>query len=327
MTKTADNPAAAVSFTDVVKTFGSVRAVDGARLDIPRGRTVALLGRNGAGKSTAISLLLGLDEPDSGTVRLFGGPPSRAVAAGRVGAMLQDGRPIRRVTVRELVTFVASTFPHPLPVAEALELAGLSDLAGRRVDKLSGGQLQRVRFAVALAGGPELIVLDEPTAALDVEARRAFWVSMRAYAERGNTVLFSTHYLEEADLNADRIVVIDHGRIVADGTSESIKGSAGGHLVSFDLAGGSGEGLSSLPGVVSVEVRGDRARLRTDDSDATVVALAGLGAVRRLEVAAATLEDAFLKLTQDPGAAAADAAAGPGRTARGNPKNLMKETV
>ncbi|MFF1421134.1 ATP-binding cassette domain-containing protein [Streptomyces sp. NPDC058280] len=318
MTQTTDT-SAAVSFTGVAKSFGAVRAVDGIGLDIPRGETVALLGRNGAGKSTTIGLLLGLDEPDAGTVRLFGGPPSRAVAAGRVGAMLQDGRPIRRVMVRELVAFVASTFPDPLPVAEALGLAGLTDVADRRIDKLSGGQLQRVRFAVALAGGPELIVLDEPTAALDVEARRSFWGSMRAYAERGNTVLFSTHYLEEADTNADRIVVIDHGRIVADGTSELIKGSVGGHLVSFDLpddlagepaepAGqpaGQGAGLGTeerlglLPGVISVEIRGRRARLRTDDSDATVVALAGLDAIRRLEVAPATLEDAFLALTKE----------------------------
>ncbi|WP_066954190.1 ABC transporter ATP-binding protein [Streptomyces lushanensis] len=306
MTQTADTTSPAVSFTGVVKSFGAVRAVDGAHLAVPRGETVALLGRNGAGKSTAIGLLLGLDVPDAGTVRVFGGPPARAVTDGRVGAMLQDGRPIRRVTVRELVTFVASTFPRPLPVAEALELAGLTAHANRRVDKLSGGQTQRVRFAVALAGRPELLVLDEPTAALDVEARRAFWGSMRAYAERGNTVLFSTHYLEEADQHAGRIVVIDHGRIVADGTGERIKSSAGGHLVSFDLpddaeAEPRAADLGRLPGVVSVEsagTRGGRARLRTDDSDATVMALARLGAIRRLEVVPATLEDAFLALTR-----------------------------
>ncbi|MEU9008527.1 ABC transporter ATP-binding protein [Streptomyces sp. NPDC048479] len=288
---------AAVSFAGAAKVFGEVRAVDGIDLDIRRGETVALLGRNGAGKSTAISLMLGLNDPDAGRVRLFGRAPEHAVTAGRVGAMLQDGRPIPRVTVREVVTFVAATYPRPLPVAEALELAGLTGLADRRADRLSGGQVQRVRFAVALAGNPELIILDEPTAALDVEARHAFWKSMRGYAERGNTVLFSTHYLEEADDNADRIVVVDHGRIVADGTSEQLKRSAGGNLVSFDLAGRSTEGLTLLPGVVSVEVRGDRARLRTDDSDATVVALAELGAIRGLEVAPVSLEDAFLALT------------------------------
>ncbi|MEV4448194.1 ABC transporter ATP-binding protein [Streptomyces mirabilis] len=287
----------AVSFTGAVKAFGAVRAVDGVDLEIGRGETVALLGRNGAGKSTTISLLLGLNEPDEGTVALFGGPPDAAVRAGRVGAMLQETRPVPRVTVRELVSFVAGRYPAPLPVAEALELAGIGDLAGRRVDRLSGGQAQRVRFAVALAGNPDLIVLDEPTAALDVEARRAFWDSMRSYARRGHTVLFSTHYLEEADAHADRILVIDHGRLVADGTGEQLKRSVGGNLVSFDLAGRGTEGLPLLPGVVSVEVRGDRARLRTDDSDATVLALAELGAVRGLEVVPASLDDAFMALT------------------------------
>ncbi|WP_369237417.1 ABC transporter ATP-binding protein [Streptomyces sp. R21] len=296
MTKTTGTPPA-VSFTGAVKTFGAVRAVDGIDLEVAVGETVALLGRNGAGKSTAISLLLGLNEPDEGSVALFGGPPEESVRAGRVGAMLQETRPVPRVTVRELVSFMAGRYPAPLPVADALERAGIADLAGRRADRLSGGQAQRVRFAVALAGNPALIVLDEPTAALDVEARHAFWESMRAYARRGHTVLFSTHYLEEADAHADRILVIDRGRIVADGTGEQLKRSAGGNLVSFDLAGRSTEGLTLLPGVVSVEVSGDRARLRTDDSDATVVALAELGAIRALEVTPASLDDAFLALT------------------------------
>ncbi|MFE2299040.1 ATP-binding cassette domain-containing protein [Streptomyces sp. NPDC059445] len=284
-------------FRGAVKTFGDVRAVDGLDLDVASGETVALLGRNGAGKSTAISLLLGLDEPDEGSVALFGGRPQDSVRAGRVGAMLQDSRPVPRVTVRELVSFVAGRYPAPLPVAEALRLAGVTELAGRRVDRLSGGQTQRVRFAVALAGNPSLIVLDEPTAALDVEARHAFWESMRAYARRGHTVLFSTHYLEEADAHADRIVVVDRGRLVANGTGEELRRSVGGNLVSFDLAGLAADALALLPGVVSVEVRGERARLRTDDSDATVVALAERGAIRGLEVVPASLDDAFLALT------------------------------
>ncbi|MET7384872.1 ABC transporter ATP-binding protein [Streptomyces sp. NPDC005529] len=296
MTQTTRTPPA-VSFTGAVKTFGAVRAVAGIDLDVARGETVALLGRNGAGKSTAISLLLGLNEPDGGSVALFGGRPEESVRAGRVGAMLQDTRPVSRVTVRELVSFVAGRYPAPLPVTETLRLAGVEELAGRRVDRLSGGQAQRVRFALALAGDPALIVLDEPTAALDVEARHAFWESMRAYALRGHTVLFSTHYLEEADAHADRIVVLDRGRIVADGTGEELRRSAGGGLVAFDLAGRGSEGLALLPGVMAVEVRGDRARLRTDDPDATVIALAALGAIRGLEVAPASLDDAFLALT------------------------------
>ncbi|MEU6367193.1 ABC transporter ATP-binding protein [Streptomyces sp. NPDC046931] len=296
MTKTTGTPPA-VSFTGAVKTYGAVRAVDGIDLEITPGETVALLGRNGAGKSTAISLLLGLREPDEGTVELYGTPPERAVRAGRVGAMLQEARAVPRVTVRELVSFVAGRYPDPMPVARALDLAGITELAGRRVDRLSGGQTQRVRFAVALAGNPALLVLDEPTAALDVEARHAFWNAMRTYARHGHTVLFSTHYLEEADAYADRIVVIDRGRIVANGTGEQLRRSAGGNLVSIDLAGRGTEGLTLLPGVRSLEVRGDRALLRTDDSDATVIALAELGAIRGLEVAPASLDDAFLALT------------------------------
>ena len=274
-----------------------MRALRGVDLRIARGETVALLGRNGAGKSTTIALLLGLTEPDEGRVELFGDPPEASVRAGRVGAMLQEGRAVPRVTVRELVTFVAGRCPAPMPVARALEPAGIADLAGRRVDRLSGGQTQRVRFAVALAGNPALIVLDEPTAALDVEARHAFWASMRSYARLGHTVLFSTHHLEEADAYADRILVIDGGRIVADGTGEQLKRAVGGSLVALDLAGRGAEGLELLPGVRSVEVRGDRARLRTDDPDATVIALAGLGAIRGLEVAPASLDEAFLAPT------------------------------
>ncbi|WP_328913288.1 MULTISPECIES: ABC transporter ATP-binding protein [unclassified Streptomyces] len=295
----------AVHFTAVHKRFAAVHAVAGVDLAIGRGETCALLGRNGAGKSTTISLLLGLDQPDTGDVRLFGGAPHDAVRGGLVGAMLQDGQPIPRVTVREWVGFVASTYPRPMPVEEALALAGIGELAARRVDKLSGGQAQRLRFALAVAGNPQLIVLDEPTAALDVEARRAFWRSMRGYAARGNTVLFSTHYLEEADENADRIVVLDRGRVVADGTGEQIKQRVGGTLVSFDLAGAGTEGLRALPGVTAVEIRGERALLRTGDSDATVVALVNAGRCHGLTVAPASLEDAFLTLTAHPAPAAA----------------------
>ncbi|MFI0723830.1 ABC transporter ATP-binding protein [Streptomyces sp. NPDC021224] len=281
----------------VRKRFGSVEAVAGLDLRLAAGETCALLGRNGAGKSTTIALLLGLDRPDDGEVRVFGGTPREAVRAGRVGAMLQAGSPVPRATVRELVDFVAATYPRPLPAGEALELAGIGELAERRADRLSGGQAQRLRFALAVAGGPELLVLDEPTAALDVEARRAFWRSMRGYAARGNTVLFSTHYLEEADGNADRVVVLDEGRTVADGTGEEIKRRVGATLVAFDLAGGGTAGLRTLPGVLSLEVRGERAVLRSADSDATVLALAAAGRVRGLSVTPASLEEAFLTLT------------------------------
>ncbi|HET6633514.1 MAG TPA: ABC transporter ATP-binding protein [Streptomyces sp.] len=297
MTTTSSAPPPAVAFSGAVLRYGAVHAVDHIDLDIRRGETVALLGRNGAGKSSTLNLLLGLAPPSEGSVRLFGDGPELAVRSGRVGAMLQDGQPLTRVTVRELVSFVAGCYPEPMPVAEALALAGLTDFAHRRVDRLSGGQAQRVRFAVAIAGAPELLVLDEPTAALDVEARRVFWQSMRSYARRGHTVLFSTHYLEEADANADRIVVLDTGRVVADGSGAEVKRTVGGAVVSFDLAGRPADGLELLPGVTSAEVREGRAVLRCADSDATVLALAGQGMVRGLEVAPASLEDAFLSLT------------------------------
>lgn len=288
----------AVSFAGVSKNYGSVQAVDGLDLSIKRGETVALLGPNGAGKSTAISMLLGLLPTDEGTVRLFGESPHEAVAAGRVGSMLQEAGLPGNVKVGELVSFVRGLYPEPLPVEEILATAGLADLADRRSDKLSGGQTARVRFALALAGDPDLLVLDEPTAAMDVESRRAFWKSMRSHAATGRTILFSTHYLEEADANADRIVVIAGGQVVADDSGAEIKGTFGGRTVSFDLAGGSSEGLDRLPGVVSVELHGDRASLRSTDSDTTVTTLIGeRGTPRNLEINGAGLEDAFLALT------------------------------
>ncbi len=289
----------AVSFVGASKSYGEVRAVDGLDLSIHSGETVALLGPNGAGKSTTISMLLRLLPPDKGTVRLFGESPHAAVAAGRVGSMLQEAGLPSNVKVGELVSFVRGLYPEPIPVEEILATASIADLVGRRSDKLSGGQTARVRFALALAGDPDLLVLDEPTAAMDVESRRAFWKSMRSHADTGRTILFSTHYLEEADTNADRIVVIAGGRIVADGSGAEIKGTVGERTVSFDLAGNSSEGLDRLPGVVSVELRGDRASLRSADSDATVATLIGeRGTPRNLEINGARLEEAFLALTK-----------------------------
>jgi ABC-2 type transport system ATP-binding protein len=286
----------AVSLHEVTKTFGAVRAVDGLTLAIPRGQTVALLGPNGAGKSTTIGILLGLLPPDSGRAQVFGDTPEQAVRRGLMGAMPQEGGLIQRVTVRELVGFVAGTYARPLPLEDVLATARISDIAGRRADRLSGGQAQRVRFAMALAGDPDLLVLDEPTAALDVEARREFWESMRRFAARGKTILFSTHYLDEADEYADRVVVINKGRLAADGTSAEIKRVVALTTVSLTISGDA-SWLARLPGVTGMELRGERARLRSSDSDATVLALAQAGAVRDLEVTPADLEDAFVALT------------------------------
>ncbi|MEW9528184.1 ABC transporter ATP-binding protein [Microbispora sp. NPDC049125] len=293
-----DKPPApdAVSLVSVTKDYGSVRAVDRLTLAIPRGQTVALLGPNGAGKSTTIGMLLGLVSPDAGHARLFGEPPEEAVRHGRVGAMPQEGGLIQRVTVRELLAFVGGTYATPMPLDRLVELAQIGGLEGRRVDKLSGGQAQRVRFAMALAGDPGLVVLDEPTAALDVTARREFWKGMRALADRGTTILFSTHYLDEADEHADRVVVIDRGHLVADGTSAEIKRVVALTTVSV-TADGEVARFAELPGVRRLEVRGDRVHLRSSDPDATVMALARAGAVRNLEVTPADLEEAFVALT------------------------------
>src|SRR6266536_3424317 len=189
--------ATAVDLRGVTYAYGSVRAVDGLDLTIERGDVVALLGPNGAGKSTIIGLMLGLLTPQSGTARLFGAPPERAIAAGRVGVLTQSGGLVPRTTVGELIRFLHGLYADPMPVDEVLTIAGVAHLAGRTVEKLSGGQAQRVRFAMALVGRPDLLVLDEPTAALDVESRRDFWSAMREYAAAGRTVLFSTHYLDE----------------------------------------------------------------------------------------------------------------------------------
>jgi ABC-2 type transport system ATP-binding protein len=282
------------------KSYGDVRAVRGIDLVIAPGETVALLGPNGAGKSTTIDMVLGLTRPDSGSISLFGMPPAEAVAAGVVGGMLQTGSLIPHLSVRELVTMVASLYPRALDVDEVLELTGTAGFAGRPTNKLSGGQTQRVRFAVALVSDADLLLLDEPTAALDVEGRREFWTSMRAVAARGKTVVFATHYLEEADAFADRIVLIARGRIVADGPAPEIKARVGGRTVRATLPGAALAELAALPGVTSADRHGDAVVLRCSDAEAALRALlARFPAARDVEVHGAGLEEAFLALTTD----------------------------
>lgn len=291
----------AIAFTKVTKRYGDVLAVDGIDLEVPAGATVALLGPNGAGKSTSINMLLGLLRPTSGEIRVFGESPDRAVAAGDVGAMLQEGELIPELTVAETVDFVRRLYPRPLPMEEILRVADLTDIAGRRANRLSGGQTQRVRFALAIAGGPRLLLLDEPTAAMDVESRRTFWDNMRAYAAGGRTILFATHYLEEADENADRVVVIARGRVVADGSAAEIKASVAGQAVSFLLGDQPVAGLDALPGTTGVELQDGRVTLHTTDLDATVDALYRKTTldIRDLQLHGADLEDAFLALTKE----------------------------
>jgi ABC-2 type transport system ATP-binding protein len=284
----------AVELQKMSYAYGNVRAVEDVTLTVAAGEVVAVLGPNGAGKSTTLLMLLGLLPPAGGTVRLFGGAPAAACAAGRVGAMPQAGGLLPRSTVGDLLRFLHDVYPQPMPVAEALALADLTGLAGRTVERLSGGQAQRLRFAMAIVGRPDLLVLDEPTAALDVEARRAFWAAIRGYAGAGRTVLFSTHYLEEADANADRIVVLDRGRVIADGTAAEVKRRVTVRTVS--VADQKAD-YSVLPGVVAVAAQAGRAVLTSTDSDATVLALAAAGLLRDLEVAGAGLEEAYLVLT------------------------------
>ncbi|MEZ0160615.1 ABC transporter ATP-binding protein [Streptomyces griseorubens] len=290
-----------VVFDRVTKRYGGVRAVDDLTLTLRPGETVALLGPNGAGKSTTLDLLLGLKRPDSGSVTVLGTGPREAIVAGRVGAMLQSGGLMGDVTVAELVRLACGLHPRPYPVPDVLARAGLTAIAGRRADKLSGGQAQRVRFALATAGDGDLIVLDEPTTGMDVTARRAFWATMRDQADRGRTVLFATHYLEEADAIADRVLVLHRGRLLADGTATEIKASTGMRRVSFDLPDGTPDetALRRLPAVTAVSVSpGGTVRMRSKDADATVHALYGLGFhPRNLEVAGLGLEQAFVALT------------------------------
>ncbi|MFC9297721.1 ABC transporter ATP-binding protein [Streptomyces sp. NPDC057011] len=292
-----------VRFENVTKSYGTVRAVDGLSLELHPGETVALLGPNGAGKSSTLDLLLGLRPADSGSVRLFGTSPRDAVAAGRVGAMLQSGGLMEDVTVRELVALGCSLHPRPLPVDEVLARAGVTEIAGRMVNKLSGGQEQRVRFALATAGRGDLIVLDEPTTGMDVTARQAFWATMREHAAQGRTVLFATHYLEEADAIADRVLVLNKGRLLADGTAAEIKARAGARKVSFDLDGQDAvdeQVLRALPALTAYERHGATVRLQTADADATVHAVYALGLYpRNLEVAGLGLEQAFIALTEE----------------------------
>jgi ABC-2 type transport system ATP-binding protein len=282
------------------KSYGPVEAVRGVDIAIDAGETVALLGPNGAGKSTTIDMILGLSEPDGGSVSVFGGAPTAAVDAGQVGAMLQTGDLIRDLTVGELVAMIASLYPAPLPVAEALELTGIAEIAGQRTQKLSGGQTQRVRFAVALVSDARLLVLDEPTVAMDVEGRRSFWTTMRELASRGKTILFATHYLEEADAYADRAILMAHGVVVADGPPTEIKAMVGTRTIRATLPGAALPALATLPGVGGADRRGEAVVLSCTDSDAAIRALlAGYPDARDIEIAAAGLEEAFLQLTAE----------------------------
>jgi len=298
----------ALELNGLAKTFrtpedGVVHAVEHVDLTVRPGEVVALLGPNGAGKTTTLDMVLGLTSPTSGVASVFGRPPREAVMAGRISAVLQSGGLLRDLSVRETVQMVASVFEHPQPVDDVLARAGLADISSRKVAKCSGGEQQRLRFALALLPDPDLLVLDEPTAGMDVGARRDFWDTMRADADAGRTVVFATHYLEEADTFAERIVLMARGRVVADGTTAEIRARASGRTVSADLPRrGESEFLARLhdmPEVTAVSSHGSRVVVASTDSDAVARALlTDLGGTN-VEVVTASLESAFLAITSD----------------------------
>jgi ABC-2 type transport system ATP-binding protein len=292
----------AIDARAVTYRYGDKIAVNSLDMSIEDGAVVALLGPNGAGKSTTISMLLGLAAPQHGYLTVAGQSPRRAVSAGLVAGMLQDSGFMPGVKVHELIDLSAATYPQPVSVGEALEVAGLRGLAKRRVDRLSGGQAQRLRFAVAFVANPTIIVLDEPTRALDVAARIEFWEAMRAFSARGRTVLFATHYLDEVEQNAERVLVLTEGAVIAEDTPDGLRAAAGVSTVSFSLEVSPGDderrSIAGLRGVQRMEIEAGRMILTTESPDDTVRGLASSNlAWANLVVAPPSLEDAFLRLT------------------------------
>lgn len=291
-----------IDIDGVTKSFGTLTAVDKLNLRVDPGEVVAFLGPNGAGKTTTVDMMLGLSEPTTGSVKLFGKDPRSAIALGRVAAVMQSGGLLKDFTVRETVELTASLFRPVRPVDDVLERAGIADIADRKVGKASGGQQQRLRFALALLSDPDLLILDEPTTGMDVQGRRDFWTSIRDDAQRGRTILFATHYLEEADAYADRIVLLRQGRVVADGTAAQIKALAAGRTVRAtidDLQEADRDALKKLPGVDSLEVRGKSMLVHGADSDLVARYLLDYTDARDLEITSRNLEDAFVALTMD----------------------------
>ena len=283
----------------VGKNYGEIRALDGIDLTVRAGELVALLGPNGAGKTTAVKLFLGLARPDSGRVSVFGGNPLDPATRLRAGAMLQVAKVPETLRVREHLDLFASYYLAPLALQQSLSMAGLEDVQNRQFGELSGGQKQRLLFALALCGDPDLLFLDEPTVGLDVEARRSLWREIRNLIARGKTVLLTTHYLQEADELADRVVVINKGRIIAEGAPAEIKSKTAGRRIrcvsTLDLAC-----VQGIPGVL--EVRQDREALEIQVAEAEPVLrqLFALDAkLSGVEVTSAGLEEAFLALTRN----------------------------
>ena len=283
----------------LTKTYGSVTALRNVDFELRRGELLALLGPNGAGKTTLVRMLLGLANPDSGTVSVFGADPRTEDMRYRVGAMLQVARVPETLKVREHIDLFSSYYPTPLPITETLRIAGLEELKNRRFGELSGGQRQRVLFGIAICGNPDLLFLDEPTVGLDVEARRLMWTQIRNLVGRGKTVLLTTHYLNEADTLADRILVLQHGAIVAEGTPAEIKSRAIGKQVRFSSQLALDE-VRAIPGVLTATADRQKFELQVQAAEPVVRELLNRDSwLSDLEVTSAGLEEAFLALTQN----------------------------
>ena len=291
----------ALSFRDVTHRYGQRTALDQLDLVVRQGEVVALLGPNGAGKSTTISVLLGLIRPQEGRVEVLGSDPRRAVADGRVGAMLQSGSGVGLppgVRVDQALRLVRRLYRRPAAFDWIVERADIGGLLRRRTDKLSGGQAQRVRFAISIAGDPEVVFLDEPTSAMDVESRHGFWRMMRAFGDEGRTVLVATHHLAEADQIADRVIVLNHGRVAADGPGATLKAAVATRRLRFVTDQADQQVLSELEGVTEVAICGTGVSIDSLDADATIRDLVGRGVrFRDLEITGAGLEQAFVALT------------------------------
>jgi len=282
----------------VTHRYANVTALEGVTLSLAAGQVTALLGPNGAGKTTIVRLLTGLARPTEGRAALFGGDPRAMAGRRRMGVMLQISRVPETLTVREHVHLFSSYYPRPLALDRVLQLAGLESVADRRFGNLSGGQKQRTLFALAICGDPELLFLDEPTVGMDVESRRLFWQTIRTLTASGRAILLTTHYLEEADALADRVLVLNRGRLIADGRPEDIKARTAGRQItcrtSLPL-----DVLASLPGVTRVEPLADGVSLVTTDAEATARALLVRDlTVANLEIRSAGLEEAFLAITR-----------------------------
>ena len=287
----------AIDLQNLTKRYGAVSAVNDLTLQVAPGEIVAFLGPNGAGKTTTIDMMLGLARPNSGTVAIHGRTPAESIARGEIAAVMQTGGLLKDFTVAETVQYTASLYPHARPTSEVLDRAGISGIADRRVGKCSGGEQQRLRFAMALLSDPRLLILDEPTTGMDVEGRREFWQSIRQDATRGRTILFATHYLDEADAYADRIVLIREGSIVADGTTAEIKNLASGRRVRATLDNADVAALRTIDGVINVEQRGDSVFINCSDSDTVARYLLTSTAARDIEISSQNLEAAFVALT------------------------------